>query len=81
MSEGARRHAGKNTGSYFSVIYNKNPIMAAISEQLAAYERDLTATLERLRAGRGKVRVVRRPSRAAATGGAQPPAEAQSRSP
>ncbi len=31
--------------------------------------------------GSGKVRVVRRPSRAAATGGAQPAAEAQSRSP
>lgn len=52
-------NAGNNAGSYFSAIYSKNPIMAEISEQLAAYERDLTGALERLRAGKVKVRVPR----------------------
>ncbi len=52
-------NAGNNEGSYFSAIYSKNPIMAEISEQLAAYERDLTAALARLREGKVKVRVPR----------------------
>lgn len=52
------RNAGNNRGSYFSEIYNKKPIfMADIPEQQAAYERDLEAALERLRAGRARVRV------------------------
>jgi AraC-like DNA-binding protein len=52
-------NAGNNTGSYFSAIYSKNPIMADSPGQLEAYERDLNAALGRLRAGKAKVRVPR----------------------
>lgn len=52
-------NSGNNAGSYFSAIYSKNPIMAKISGQVPAYERDLEAALARLRDGRAKVRVPR----------------------
>ncbi|HSI08532.1 MAG: helix-turn-helix domain-containing protein [Rariglobus sp.] len=50
-------NAGNNEGSYFSVIYSKNPIMAEIPKQQTAYARDLEAALARLRAGKMRVHV------------------------